>query len=340
MIISPGKIQYINADIPECHDNEVLIHVLYAGICASDIQVYHGLHKYVTYPLVQGHEGVGVVKKVENHVKHIVPGDIICVQPQIVCNNCFMCSLGHVNICENLKHFGISREGLFQEYVVIPAWNAVKLPGGIPLKKGVLVEPAAIAMNAIRKGRVKKDDRILVIGAGIIGNLVAQIAQYLGAEVILTDIQPKKLELAKKHGIKGVINTLHTNVADEIKHCYGIQGATVVFDCAAIPSAFKQALECMSMASRIVIVANYKVPIEFDMPSIQRKEIELLGVMGCSRQDFLDSLDVISKGAIDISGFISREFPLDKLQQAYKYIDSSPDTMKVLLKTNEAAKNY
>lgn len=331
-IIAPLKIEYVHTEIPACGVDEVLVKLHRVGICASDIQVYHGQHKYVTYPLVQGHEGCGAVIAVGNRVSHVKTGDLVAVQPQIACGECFACKQDRFNVCENLRHFGISREGLLQEYAAVPSWNAVKIPEGMPPELGALVEPISVAVNAVRKGNVQPGYRVVVLGAGIIGNFVAQAARQLGAEVILTDIQSKRLDLARSHGLEHCINTQQTDLKDEITRVFGDQGVHVIFDCAAVPASLEQALNCASKASTIVIVGNYKAPVEFDMTRIQRREIALLSVMGCSRSNFLESLDWLSKGRINVTGMITKVFPFSELDKAYAYIDqNTADTMKVMV---------
>lgn len=332
IITAPGTIEYRNCEIPVVGDHDVLIKIIRAGICASDVQVYHGKHRYMSYPLVQGHEGCGIVVSIGKHVDSVSEGDLVAVQPQLACGECFACKQDRYNVCETLRHFGISREGLFEEYAMIPAWNAVKMPSGMSAELGALVEPLAVAVNAVRKGHIQQGHRVVVMGAGIIGNFVAQFATYLGAEVILTDILPGKLELAASHGVEHCIDTRTTDLKEEISRVFGNQGVHVIYDCAAVAASFEQALNCASKASTIIVVGNFKAPFELDMTRLQRREIALLSVMGTSRSNFLESMQLLADGNIHVNGLITKVFPLDQLDKAYAFIDQhTADVMKVMV---------
>jgi L-iditol 2-dehydrogenase len=332
MITAPGTIEYRHVDIPFIGDDEVLVEMQRAGVCASDVQVYHGQHRHVLYPLVQGHEGCGVVVRKGKLVNHVAIGDLVTVQPQLACGLCFACRQQRFNVCETLRHFGISHEGLFEESVRVPSWNAVRLPRGMDAELGALVEPAAVAINAARKGNIQPGYRVVVMGAGIIGNYVAQVAQHLGAEVILTDVLPNRLELAASQGIHHCIDTRSMDLKTEITRVFGDQGVHVIYDCAAVLASFEQALNCASNASSIVIVGNFKVLFELDITRLQRREIALLSVMGTSRDNFLESVQLLAGGIIRTKGVVSRVFPLDQLDKAYTFIEQNPsEAMKVML---------
>lgn len=331
IITAPYKIDIREVETPKPQVGEVLVKIKTAAICASDIQVYHGLHKYVSYPIVQGHEAVGYIEAVGCEVKSIKTGDLVVIQPQLGCGECFACMQDRVNVCENLKHYGISKPGHFAEYSSVPEWNAVKLPAGMDTDVGVFIEPFSVACNAIEKGNIKPDYRVVVLGAGTIGNLVAQAAKYRGAEVIITDVMQSKLDIAKSHGIDYCVNTAKLSLKEEIKRIFGDKGVHVIFECAAVKTTFEQAVNCASKASSIVLVGNFKEPILFEIPRIQRKEIELKSVMGTSRKNFLESVEMLSSRKIDLSGMISARFPLRDLQKAYAFIDEHKDTLKVLV---------
>ncbi len=331
IITAPRTIECNQLDIPKIDKGEVLVKIKTAGICASDVQVYHGMHRYVSYPLVQGHEAIGYVEAVGDLVTKVKAGDWIAVQPQVSCGNCFACKQGRQNVCEKLKHFGISRPGLFTEYAAIPEWNAVKLPDNMSTDVSVFIEPFSIACNAIEKGNVKAGDHIVVMGAGLIGNFVAQAAKIRGAEVLITDVLQSKLDMAKKHGLINCVNTRDEKLSDAIYRVFKDSGVHVIFECAAVNASFDQALSCASKASSIVIVGNFKEPFLLEVPRIQRKEIALLSVMGTSRKNFLESVDILSRGLVNLDGMISARFPLKDIKKAYEYIDEKGDTLKVLL---------
>ena len=331
VITAPYKIETRDVQIPQIKNGEVLVKMSRAGICGSDIQVYHGLHKYMEYPLVQGHEGTGYVVGVGPDVKELEVGDLVVMQPQFACGKCFACKKGRENVCENLKHYGITVPGLFAEYVAVPEWNAVKMPKDLNPESSVFVEPFSIACNAMYQGNVKPGDRIVVIGAGQIGNFVAQAANLFGAEVLIVDMIQSKPDLARSHGIHHCVNTKEEPMKEAIHRIFGDKGVHVIFECAAVESSFTQAIECATKSSAIVVVGGFKKPYLLEIPLLQRREIALHSVMGTSRETFLQSAGFIAKNQVDLSGAISARYPLRDLAKAYEYIDQMGNTMKVLL---------
>lgn len=323
---APYKLSCSEIAIPPIIDGAIRIKILKVGICASDIQIYHGLHKHMTYPVVQGHEGVGIVDKVGKGIDYIAPGDMVTIQPQFFCGKCYACKTGRINVCENLRFLGVTKDGLFTEYITLPAWNVVKLPKSFNVDKGMLVEPFAVGVNAIRQSCVKSGDKIVVLGAGTIGNFTAQAAKSLGAEVMITDIQEDKLALAKTHGIDYCINTKRKDLKTEINACFKGETPKVIFDCVATPAIFQQAISCAANATDIVIVGNYKEEVALDIPRLQRREITLKSVMAYNRENFMEAIGLLEANKINISGMISARFSLRDLQKGYEYIEANPRT--------------
>ena len=331
VITAPFKIETREVPIPKINSGEVLVKMSRAGICGSDIQVYHGQHKYVTYPLVQGHEACGYVAEVGADVEGLEVGDHVVLQPQFPCFKCAPCRKGRENVCTNLKHHGISVPGLFAEYVAAPAWNVIKMPKDMDPDCSVFVEPFSIGCNAVHQGDVKPGDCVVVMGAGQIGNFVAQAAKLHGANVLMVDMIQEKLDLASKHGIPHCVNLKEEPMADAIRRVFGEDGADVIFDCAAVEASFTQAIECAAKSSTIVVVGGFKKPYLLEIPLLQRREIALHSVMGTSRATFLESAKLISENKVNLEGVIAARYALKDLAKAYEYLDEVGSTMKVLL---------
>lgn len=332
---APYEFAYEQVEVPEPKSDEVLLRITQVGICGSDIQIYHGQHQYAKKPLVMGHECSAVVETVGANVSHVKPGDLVTVQPQVFCGTCYACTHGSTNVCESLSFMGVHQEGFFAEYCVVPAWNVVKMPENTTEDMAMLVEPFAVANNAVRKGKVKAGSRVVVIGAGTIGNLVAQAAVALGAEVMITDVLDNKLEIAKQCGIHHCINTSGLDVKQEIRNCFSGNPADVIFDCAAVQALFANLFEYAANGTTIVIVGNYKRDVSFDMQRLQRREIALLGVMQYTREDFLQAIRLLSEGTIKTDCIISKRFMLSELADAFTFIDEHPsEVMKVAIDIN------
>ena len=159
-------VEYNEIDVPSIKPDEVLIRVKRFGICGSDIQIYHGKHKYMTFPVVQGHEASGTIDKVGAKVKDIKPGQMVTIQPQIFCGKCEPCKTGHPNVCQNLKVYGVHTDGMGQDYFAIPAEKVIPLPEGFSLDDGALIEPVTVGVGAIRRCGDVKNKTVCVLGAG------------------------------------------------------------------------------------------------------------------------------------------------------------------------------
>ena len=331
------KMQFLDLPVPEPGDDEVLIQVKRIGVCGSDIQVYHGRHKYMRFPVVQGHEGAGIVAKVGRHVQDFRPGERVTVQPQVFCGECAPCRSGHYNVCQNLKVYGVHTDGMLAEYFSVPASKVLRLPDSMSFDEGALVEPASVATGAIRRCGDLKGKNLIVLGAGAIGNLVAQVAQASGAKrVAITDINRNRLDIARLCGIDATVDTRGRALKDVIAEQFGDDGADFIVDCAGIPALFGEALAAARCSSKLVIVANYKEPVQIEIPLLQRREIDMLGIMMYLREDFERAIELMTRKAIRTAPLISDYFDVRRMEEVYPYIDDNPDkVMKVIVKVSE-----
>jgi L-iditol 2-dehydrogenase len=319
--------------MPVIDPGQVLVKMLSVGICASDVQVFHGKHKYASFPLIQGHEGVGVVVETGSGVDHVAEGDHVNIQQQLACGACYPCRKGRHNVCLSLKGIGILADGLFAEYFASPAWNAIKLPKNFENDKGMLTEPASVGVNSATVAKMRPGERAVVIGAGIIGNFTAQACLAMGAaDVLITDIADAKLERAKQNGIPHCLNTAGIELKEAIARAFKGELPDAIFDCAGSPATIHAAIAAAANASRVVIVANFKEAVTFEIPSFQRREIALLSVMGTVKESTIEAVNLLHEGKIRIDGIVSKRFPLDDMLDAYRYIDDNPLTvMKVAI---------
>lgn len=332
-LTAPYTIQLQEAAIPEVKNSKVLLQVLYTGICGSDIQMYHGKHKYMTFPVVFGHELSATVIKTGSEVHDFSCGDLVTVEPQVACGKCHSCTTGHFNVCENLKVLGVHADGFMAQYVAVEAAYLHKCPVGMDPRKAALVEPLAVAVGAVRRAGFCTDANILVIGAGTIGNLIAQTAVAHGAgKVMVSDINLMKLEAARKCGIELTVNPASESLADAIDQHFGQRRADIIIDTAANRTSFKSMLAVARPRSTIVITGNYKEPVELEMPMIQRQEIDVLGHMMYVREDFAEAIAAIDQRKIQLDEIITSVYSFKKLTKAFNFIDKHPDDfMKILI---------
>jgi L-iditol 2-dehydrogenase len=331
------KMKYLDLPVPEIGQDDVLIQMKRVGVCGSDIQVYHGKHKYMKFPVVQGHEGAGVITRVGSNVTGLKVGDRVTIQPQVFCGECAPCRSGHYNVCTNLKVYGVHTDGMFTEFFPVPASKVLRLPDAMSFDDGSLVEPAAVATGAIRRCGDLGGLNVIVLGAGTIGNLVAQVAMASGAKkVVITDINQTRLDVARQCGIHACVNTAARKLKDVILEQFGADEADIIIDCAGVKSLFNEAAASARCSSKLVIVANYKEPVEVELPLFQRREVDMLGIMMYIREDFERAIDLITRKAINTAPLISNYFDVRQLEDVYPYIDNNiSDVMKVVIRISE-----
>jgi L-iditol 2-dehydrogenase len=330
--VAPYKVEFLERKIPEPAPNEVLLKVLRLGVCGTDSQVYMGKNKFMKFPLIPGHEVVCEVIESGNRVENFWKGERVVVQPQIVCGSCRSCRNGRYNVCNNLKCLGVQVDGLASEYYTIDANLLHKVPLELPLDQAVLIEPFAVGVRAAKRADCH-GAKVAVVGAGTIGNFTAQAAQAFGAKkVLIADISPEKLELAKKCGIDFSINTNKITLKEGIDACFGADGADVIIDCVGAKGVFNAVLDAAEKASQVVVVGNYKEPVEIDVTQIQRNELEVKGDLMYLAEDFEDAVKLMCAGKVATEGIITQRYAFKEYDQALEFIVKHPEeVMKAVI---------
>lgn len=332
ILTAPYTLIDEDVTVPLPAEGEVLLKISNFGICGSDIQMYHGLHKYMTFPVIIGHEVAATVAEVGEGVKDYAVGDQVTVEPQVYCGECYSCRSGRFNVCEKLRVMGVHLSGFAAEYVAVKA-KYLHHCGGLDNDQTALIEPLAVGFGAVKRAGDVHGKKVLVVGAGTIGNLTAQAAKALGAKaVMVTDVKQKKLDYAAQCGIKYCVNTTGRDLKDVILENFGADKADVIIDCAATRGALLSILAAARPSSKIIITGNYKVPVEIELPVLQRQEISLIGHMMYVREDFADAINGVKDGSIKLDGFATQHYPVVQLGEAFKFIDEHPDDyMKVMV---------
>lgn len=328
-LMEPYRFELLERPIPEPGADEVLLKNRYLGICTSDVQIYHGKHAYAAMPVTMGHEVAGIVEKVGANVTDWKPGDRVVLQPQLFCHQCYPCRTGHFNVCEHLQVIGVHTDGCACEYVSVPAWNLHALPDNVSFRSAALIEPMAVGFGVVRRINEVSDirgKRVCVVGAGTIGNLVAQACKAMGSgSVMITDVLEDKLALARRCGIDWAVNTKNISLSQAVEDCFGADKADIIVDSAANPFVFQSIMDAARKASIVVISGNYKEPVSFDVTQLQRREITLLGHMMYIRQEFDDALEQLSLGKIHTEGLITQEWTLSQYPEAFRFLDEHPE---------------
>ena len=334
VMTEPGRIEYREVDKPTLQDNEVIVQTKRIGVCGSDIHVFHGLHPYTSYPVVQGHEVSGIVAEVGSQVEGLAPGDKVTFTPQVTCGKCYPCTHGMYHICESLKVMGFQTGGAAQEYVAIDADKVLKVPENVTLDQAAMVEPISVAVRALsRAGENLQGKNVLVLGAGTIGNLVAQVARAYGAKaVMITDISDYKLDKAKECGIDFAVNPDKEDLSEAILRDFGPDRADLILECVGVQETVTQAIENARKGTTIVVVGVFSEKLEVDLGLVQDRELSLVGTLMYQKQDYQRAIELVASGKLSLDAMITHRFPFEHYLDAYQTIEEAKDNiMKVMI---------
>ena len=243
--------------VPEPKEGQVRIRVGFCGVCNSDLPRFFGKGPY-SLPLVCGHEFAGTVDRLGPGVRNFAPGDRVAVFPLLWCGNCGPCERRRYAQCVNYNYFGSRTNGAFAEFVVAPVQNLLRLPDRLSLEEAAMCEPAAVALHALRRADGCSFGKALVVfGAGPIGLMVAQWGRAMGASlIVVVDVVPEKLDLARQLGFEHVVNPREQNPVEAVEKLTGGMGADVCVDAAGVPATTLQSLQAARRGGRVVLLGN------------------------------------------------------------------------------------
>jgi L-iditol 2-dehydrogenase len=329
----PEKVIFREIKRPVPASGQVLIKVERIGICGSDIHAYYGKHPYIKAPIVQGHEFSGLIAEVGERVEGLAPGDNVTVMPQLVCGQCYPCKHGNYHICNQLKVIGCQAEGAAQEYIAVNSKLVVRLPENMNYEEGAMVEPVAVGAHAVgRLGNVEGLN-VLVLGAGPIGNLTAQVAKGLGAKsVMITDVSNYRLGVARECGIEHAVNTSSEELIQALDKAFSPDRADAILECVGVQETIGQAIRAARKGSDIIVVGVFAERPSVDIGLVQDKELRLIGTLMYREEDYRVAVDLIRAGRVNLKPLMSKHFPFKEYPQAYKFIERNRErTMKVFI---------
>ena len=335
ILVEPKHIEFKEVAEPKAADltaHQVLVNIKRIGICGSEIHSYHGLHPATFYPVIQGHEYSGVVMAVGSEVTVCKPGDHITARPQLVCGKCNPCKRGQYNVCEHLRVQAFQADGAAQDFFVVDDDRVAKLPEGMSLDYGAMIEPSAVGAHASNRTDVKGKN-VVVSGAGTIGNLIAQFCIARGAKnVLITDVSDLRLAKARECGIKHTLNITKKTLKEAAQELFGEEGYQVGFEVAGVEVSIRSLMETIEKGSNIVVVAVFAKDPALSMFYLGEHELRLIGSMMYRHEDYLTAIDYVSKGIVNLKPLVSNRFAFEEYDDAYKFIDTHRETsMKVLI---------
>ena len=324
LLKQPGEIGISEIEKTSRRENEVLLKVRSTGICGSDIGAYKGVNPLVSYPRIIGHEIAGEVVEVAADEKTFRVGDRVILEPYVYCGQCYPCTIGHTNCCENLTVRGVHIEGGMAEYVSHPRHLLHKVPENIPWHLIPMAEPLVIAMHAVKQSEVKAGEHVAITGAGQIGLLAAQYALTLGALPIVVDPVDERLALATRLGVPHVINPVSQDAVAQIKSITRARMAEAAIEASGAASAIRAMVDYVAYAGRIALVGWPKSDIPMPTALFTKKELTIRGSRNSVGQ-FPESLRLIAEGKVDVAALLTKTVSLEETPATVVDIAEHPE---------------
>jgi L-gulonate 5-dehydrogenase len=311
------------------------------GICGSDYHFFAGELSDAAaggsdgsqFPRVQGHEVAGTITALGVDCRaELELGQRVALWPLRACGHCYPCSVGRPNTCDNFKLIGIHVDGGLQELLCTGQDQVFPIQasdGGT----AAMAEPVSIAVRAVRRARIGPGERVVVLGAGPIGQCVCLVARERDAEVLVIDVQESRLEFSRALGAETLLWTDAAAVVAQAREWGGPGGPPVGVDATGVPAAVRAMVDMVASAGRAVQVGMSTDEVSLRIGSLTEKELDLLGVSCCDAGDFAEAVAVVQRNGESIGRLISHQFPLSKAPDALRFaIDNPTEVMKVVIR--------
>ena len=346
VIEGKDKLAVQELDIPEAGDYEVLFKTEVCSLCTVDRRTYKGTRNY-GYPFLGGHECSGTIIKTGRGVVGIKPGDK-AIFTSGYCNQCELDRSGRGTQCNHKKEMpqraslaGNILGGGLCEYLVIPAWQVIRIPDDADLRHAALTEPLACCIHSIRKARIKFADTIVIIGMGIMGYFHLKLAQMSGARIIVSETDEKKRRMALQEGAAYAFDPMQCDVNEELRKLTDGLGADAVINTIPFQEVWQQAIDMLAPYGRLIAYSsqNSKEPIGVDFGKVHSREIEFIGTLNPTIEDNQMAVKLISYRMIDMQKVIDREFSFAQGKEAFEYA-CKPGVYRVMINYGKEGNTY
>jgi len=344
--VGDARLEQVPRPVPK--PGEALVRVAFCGVCGSDIPrtFVHGTYHF---PTICGHEFAGTIEECGADMRSFAPGDRVAVFPLLWCGRCPACEEGKFVQCSDYDYLGSRRDGAFAQFVAVPERNLLRVPEGVSLEEAAMTEPAAVALHALRRvGESLLGQTVAIFGAGPIGLMVAQWARVMGAfQVVLFDLVPEKLALARKMGFPHAYDVRETTPDSAIGSLTEGQGADVCIEAAGVAPTTLQALALARRGGRVVLLGNPSGDVTLSaslISQLMRREVSILGTWNSdynaagNRDDWRAVLEAMAAKAIDLRPLITHKILLDEAFAALRMMrDQSEFFSKVLVQPDPSS---
>lgn len=338
VMTSAMNMEWIERDIPQVKEGELLVKLEYVGVCGSDLHFYSEgrLANWVPEgPLVLGHEPGGVVAEVGPGVEGFEVGDKVALEPGVPCGQCEECRKGLYNLCQHVKFMAIPNEkdGVFSEYCTHAASMCFKLPENVSTLEGALIEPLAVGMHACELSNAKLGESAIVLGCGCIGLVTIMALKARGInEIYAVDVLDKRLEKAKEIGATRIFNGKEESIEEFVKTLPG-GGVDQVYECAGNAFTTLQSAKLIKRGGKITLVGVSPEPvIDFDFASLNAMEGIVYSVYRY-RNLYPAAISAVSEGVIPLASIVSHEYDFKDVIEAVNYnLENKDDVIKAVIK--------
>ena len=338
---SVGKIEIERMQTPEAGRGQALLKVGAAGICGTDVRIFHNGHHRIPSGTTRilGHELAGEIVEVGEGVDHLQPGMRVGIAPNMGCGVCNQCVAGWTNLCADYTAFGISLDGAFAEYMLVTAdairqGNVVPIPDHVSDAEAALAEPLSCCLNGQEATGVGPDSVVLIIGAGPIGLMHLLLAQISGARtVIVSEIAESRLKQAEQHGADVVVNPAREDLKEAVFEASYGEGADAIMVAAPAPRAQEQSLELAARRGRINFFGGLpkdRPTIEFNSNLVHYRQLQVTGTTGSNVRQYRSSVNLIAAGRIKLDTLVGALLPLDRFQEGIERSETGEE-MRILI---------
>lgn len=331
---TPGTFEYKFADKPELLKDTAIIRIRRIGICGTDLHAYRGTQPYFTYPRILGHELAGELVEFDNAPGFSV-GEAVTFIPYFNCGNCIACRSGKPNCCSSIQVCGVHIDGGMVEYLRIPSYSLVH-GEGLSYDELALIEPLAIGAHGVRRADVKKDDFVVVIGAGPIGLGTIEFARIAGGKVIVIDVSDGRLQFCKENlNIEHTINPAKENAVERVREISNVDMASVVIDATGNLNAINGGINYLAHGGRYVLIGLQKEAFSFSHPEFHKRESTLMSSRNATRDDFEYVIDCMKKGLVSAKNYITHQTSFDKIKDEFEgWLDPANGVIKAMVKVD------
>jgi (R,R)-butanediol dehydrogenase/meso-butanediol dehydrogenase/diacetyl reductase/L-iditol 2-dehydrogenase len=331
-VVEPGRVAVTSRDLKALEPGELRVRIMASAICGSDLHIFKGKHPSAPLPVTIGHEFSGEVVETGEGVSGLRIGDRVTVEPVLVCGTCAACLTGNYGYCKKISYTYRSGDGAMADFITVRQNHVFVLPDHLSYEAGTLIEPLAVAVHAVRRADIGLGEKVLVIGAGAIGILIAALCRKNGAtQVVVADYAAHRLGKALEMGATSVVNLAGKDLyaaVDELTEC---EGMDKTFECVGLEKTFNQAMMTLRKNGLATIVGIFEEPeIRISASRFITHEIRVQGSQGYC-WDFPVALELSRD--LDLQKLVSHEFELENMQKALDTcLDAQAGAIKVVMK--------